>query len=103
MLSIQQLKPARGMMLVQPAPQDEMSAGGIITLEAKKAKDKVKVEHGVVLRLGRPQRNKKGVELPWFPVFEGDTVFYTWTAGTEVSAREGKFLLLLHNEIIACT
>lgn len=100
MLSVHQLKPARGMLLVQPATRSEMSEGGILMPEAKKVRDKVKVESGLILRLGEPHRNKRGIEFPWLLV-EGEVVFYSWTAGTEVNAREGKFLLVLHNELLA--
>lgn len=103
MLSVHQLKPARGMILVQPAPKEHTTAGGIIIpdIEPKKLKDKVKMESGIVIAIGHPARLRNGHYKPWGGFTVNSRVFYTWTAGTEVKCQEGTFLLLLHNELLA--
>lgn len=100
-MDINTVYPARGYLLVTPNPRKAVTDGGIITLDPKTTKAKIAVENGLVMAVGLPPRNKKGVEFPWPEDLKAEaTVYYTWTAGTEVKTPQGTFLLLLHNEII---
>lgn len=99
-LDVATVRPMRGMVLVKPSERKPMSDGGIILPDSMKDK---KAEHGIIVRLGAPMKvHKRGYYVAWTSGLAiGDTVYYSWTAGTEVKTAQGIYLMLLHNELIA--
>jgi len=83
------LKPINDRVVVQPAPADEKTSGGIIIPDTAKEKP----QRGKVVAVGPGKDDLK------LTVKEGDTVLYGKYAGQELQ-YEGKDLLIMREDDI---
>ena len=86
------IKPLNDRIVVEPAPKEEKSAGGIILPDAAQEKPL----KGTVIAVGPGKRLDNG-SLATVDVSVGDTVLYGKYSGTEVTI-DGKDLVILRAE-----
>ena len=86
------VKPLSDRVLIEPAPAEEVTSGGIIIPDSAKEKPL----KGTVLAAGTGTKDEEMF------VKEGDVVLYGKYAGTEVDLGAGdKVLIMRQNEILA--
>jgi chaperonin GroES len=85
------LRPLGDRVLVEPAPAEEKTAGGIIIPDTAKEKP----QRGTVIAAGE---GKKDVPTTVKP---GDTVLYGKYAGTEISIEGKDYLIMRESDIFA--
>jgi chaperonin GroES len=86
------IKPLNDRIVVEPAPKEEKTAGGIILPDAAQEKPL----KGTVIAVGPGKRLDNG-SLATVDVSVGDTVLYGKYSGTEVTI-DGKDLVILRAE-----
>ncbi|GAB4250466.1 MAG: co-chaperone GroES [Vicingaceae bacterium] len=83
------LKPLGDRVLVEPAPAEEKTAGGIIIPDTAKEKPK----QGKVIAVGPGKKDEP------MTVKVGDTVLYGQYAGTEVKFNGADYLIMRESDI----
>ena len=89
------LKPLGNRVVVEPAEQEEITAGGIVLPETAKEKP----QKGVISAAG-PGEYQNGT-LVEMQVKEGDTVLFAKYAGTEIKVDGKKLLILRESDLLA--
>ena len=85
------IKPLADRVLIEPAPAEEKTIGGIIIPDTAKEKPL----QGKVLAVGNGTKDEEIV------VKEGDTVLYGKYAGTELEFEGKKYLVMRQSDILA--
>lgn len=85
------IKPLADRVLIEPAPAEEKTIGGIIIPDTAKEKPL----QGKVLAVGNGTKDEEMV------VKEGDTVLYGKYAGTELAFEGKKYLVMRQSDILA--
>lgn len=85
------IKPLADRVLIEPAPAEEKTIGGIIIPDTAKEKPL----QGKVLAVGNGTKDEEMV------VKEGDTVLYGKYAGTELEFEGKKYLIMRQSDILA--
>ncbi len=85
------IKPLADRVLIQPAPAEEKTAGGIIIPDTAKEKPL----QGKVLATGNGTKDEEMV------LKAGDTVLYGKYAGTEVELNGEKYLIMRQSDVLA--
>ncbi|MCI6642682.1 MAG: co-chaperone GroES [Alloprevotella sp.] len=85
------IKPLADRVLIQPAPAEEKTIGGIIIPDTAKEKPL----QGKVLAVGGGTKDEEMV------LKEGDVVLYGKYAGTEVELDGEKFLIMRQSDVLA--
>jgi chaperonin GroES len=90
------LKPLGNRVVVEPAEQEEVTAGGIVLPETAKEKP----QKGTVISAGPGDRNDKGERVP-MDLKVGDEVLFAKYSGTEIKVDGKKLLILRETDILA--
>lgn len=85
------VKPLADRVLVEPAPAEEKTAGGIIIPDTAKEKP----QKGKVVAIGAGKKDEP------LTVKVGDTVLYGKYSGTELSIEGKDFLMMRESDIFA--
>ncbi|NDC30996.1 MAG: co-chaperone GroES [Bacteroidetes bacterium] len=85
------LRPLGDRVLVEPAPAEEKTAGGIIIPDTAKEKP----QRGNVIAAGEGKKDEPTTVKP------GDTVLYGKYAGTEISIEGKDYLIMRESDIFA--
>ncbi len=85
------VKPLSDRVLVEPAPAEEKTAGGIIIPDTAKEKP----QKGIVVAVGNGKPDEP------ITVKVGDTVLYGKYSGTELSVEGKDFLIMRESDIYA--
>lgn len=85
------IKPLADRVLIEPAPAEEKTVGGIIIPDTAKEKPL----QGKILAVGNGTKDEEMV------VKEGDTVLYGKYAGTELEYEGKKYLVMRQSDILA--
>ena len=88
-----EIKPLKGIAIINPIPLEEKSEGGIILLDNKAHPSKL--QKGVVVANGRPLK-----DLP-VQVKKNDMVLFGRGAGSKLVLDGVEYRILRHNEIIS--
>ena len=86
-----QMKPLADRVVVEPAPAETKTAGGIIIPDTAKEKP----QRGVVVAVGNGKKDEP------LTVQVGDTVLYGKYSGTEVSVDGKNYLIMRETDIFA--
>lgn len=89
-----QLKPLADRVVVQPAPAEEKTSGGLIIPDSAQEKP----QRGTVVAVG-PGRVENGNKID-MSVGEGDAVLYGKYAGTEVTLDGEEVLIMRESDIL---
>lgn len=95
-LSVNNLKPNAGYILVEPAKTEKQTATGIYLPDSHTDKP----QYGTVLAVGDDQVSDKGGVLKC-PVKVGDTVVYKKWGGNEVQIKDVEYQFLRFDDILA--
>lgn len=85
------VKPLQDRVLVEPAPAEEKTAGGIIIPDTAKEKP----QKGKVVAIGNGKKDEP------ITVKVGDTVLYGKYAGTEIQIEGKEYLIMRESDIYA--
>ncbi|MCE2786589.1 MAG: co-chaperone GroES [Bacteroidota bacterium] len=85
------LKPLADRVLVEPAPAEEKTVGGIIIPDTAKEKP----QRGKVVAAGNGKKDEP------MTVKAGDTVLYGKYAGTEITIEGKEYLIMRESDIFA--
>ena len=85
------IKPLADRVLVEPAPAEEKTAGGIIIPDTAKEKP----QRGTVIAVGNGKPDEP------MTVKAGDTVLYGKYSGTELSVEGADYLMMKESDILA--
>lgn len=85
------IKPLGERVLIEPAPAEEKTIGGIIIPDSAKEKPL----KGTVIATGNGTKDEEMVVKP------GDTVLYGKYAGTEIEFEGVKYLMMKQTDILA--
>lgn len=85
------LKPLADRVLVEPAPAEEKTIGGIIIPDTAKEKP----QRGIVIAAGEGKKDEPMTVKP------GDSVLYGKYAGTEVTVDGKEYLIMRESDIFA--
>lgn len=85
------LKPLADRVLVEPAPAEEKTIGGIIIPDTAKEKP----QRGIVIAAGAGKKDEPTTVKP------GDNVLYGKYAGTEVTVDGKEYLIMRESDIFA--
>lgn len=83
-------KPNEDRLLVEPAPAEEKTAGGIIIPDTAKEKP----QSGKVVAVGPGKKDEP------ITVAVGDTVFYGKYSGTEINIEGQDYLIMRNSDIL---
>jgi len=95
-LSVTQLQPLAGYVLVQPAENQKQTVSGIYLPEQAEEKP----QHGTVLAVGEPIW-ESGVKELKSPVKKGDKVIYKKWGGNEVKIGDIEYQFLKFEDLLA--
>lgn len=95
-LSVKNLQPAPGYLLVEPAKQEKQTASGIYLPDSHEEKP----QYGTVLAAGGKLINDRGVEVD-SPAKKGDTVLYKKWGGNDVKIGDIEYQFLRFDDILA--
>lgn len=95
LLSVQDIKPLAGYVLVEPAEAEAQTATGIILPSSSEEKP----QHGTVLACGA-EVQVDGVKIAC-PVKKGDQVLYKKWGGNEIKVGDTEYQLLKFEDILA--
>jgi chaperonin GroES len=84
-------KPLKDRVLVEPAPAEEKTAGGIIIPDTAKEKP----QKGVIVAVGKGKKDEPMTLKP------GDKVLYGKYSGTEISIEGKDYLIMKEDDIYA--
>lgn len=90
------LRPLATKVVVQPAEEEEKTAGGIVLPDTAKKKP----QEGVVLAVGKGRTLDDGKVVP-LAVKTGDRVVYSKYGGTEVTLEGKDYVILDEDQIYA--
>jgi len=90
------IKPLHDRIVVEAAPKEEKSSGGIILPDAAQEKP----QRGKVLAVGPGKRLDSGALAP-VGIAEGDTVLYGKYGGTEVKVDGVDYVILRAEDVLA--
>lgn len=85
------IKPLADRVLVEPAPAEEKTTGGIIIPDTAKEKP----QKGKVVAVGPGKKDEP------LTVKEGDMVLYGKYAGTEITFESDTYLIMRESDIVA--
>lgn len=85
------LKPLADRVLVEPAPAEEKTIGGIIIPDTAKEKP----QRGIVVAAGEGKKDEPMTVKP------GDSVLYGKYAGTEITVEGKEYLIMRESDIFA--
>ena len=85
------IKPLADRVLIQPAPAEEKTIGGIIIPDTAKEKP----SKGEVIAVGNGTKDEEMIVKP------GDTVLYGKYAGQEIELDGVKYMIMKQSEIMA--
>ena len=85
------VKPLADRVIIEPAPAEEKTAGGIIIPDTAKEKPK----EGKVIAAGPGKKDEP------ITVKEGDTVLYGQYSGTEIKVDGNDYLIMRESDIFA--
>ena len=89
------VKPLADRVLVEPAPAETKTAGGIIIPDTAKEKP----QEGKVVALGTGKRDDEGKLIP-FTVKAGDKVLISKYGGTEIKIDGESYLIMREDDIL---
>ena len=90
------IKPLSDRVVVEPAPAEEKSSGGIILPDTAQEKP----QQGTIVSAGPGKASESGTIIK-MTVKKGDTVLYGKYSGTEVSLDGGDFVIMRESDILA--
>ena len=85
------IKPLADRVLIEPAPAETKTVGGIIIPDTAKEKPL----QGTIVALGKGTKDEEMV------LKEGDTVLYGKYAGTELEFEGKKYLIMRQSDVVA--
>ncbi len=85
------IKPLADRVLIEPAPAETKTIGGIIIPDTAKEKPL----QGIVVAVGKGTKDEEMV------LKEGDTVLYGKYAGTELEFEGKKYLIMRQSDVVA--
>ncbi|MCD8319045.1 MAG: co-chaperone GroES [Paraprevotella sp.] len=85
------IKPLADRVLIEPAPAETKTVGGIIIPDTAKEKPL----QGTIVAVGKGTKDEEMV------LKEGDTVLYGKYAGTEVEFEGKKYLIMRQSDVVA--
>ena len=85
------IKPLADRVLIEPAPAEEKSAGGIIIPDTAKEKP----QKGTIVAIGPGKKDEP------ITVKVGDTVLYGKYAGTEISFEGVEYMIMRESDVVA--
>ena len=85
------VKPLADRVIIEPAPAEEKTAGGIIIPDTAKEKPK----KGKIIAVGNGNKDEP------LTVKAGDTVLYGQYSGTEIKIDGGDYLIMRESDIFA--
>ena len=85
------IKPLADRVLIEPAPAETKTVGGIIIPDT----DKEKPLQGTIVAVGKGTKDEEMV------LKEGDTVLYGKYAGTELEFEGKKYLIMRQSDVVA--
>ena len=85
------IKPLADRVLIEPAPAETKTAGGIIIPDTAKEKPL----QGTIVAVGKGTKDEEMV------LKEGDTVLYGKYAGTELEFEGKKYLIMRQSDVVA--
>ena len=85
------IKPLADRMLIEPAPAETKTVGGIIIPDTAKEKPL----QGTIVAVGKGTKDEEMV------LKEGDTVLYGKYAGTELEFEGKKYLIMRQSDVVA--
>jgi chaperonin GroES len=91
------LKPLADRVLVEPAPAEEKTVGGIIIPDTAKEKP----QRGTVIAVGPGKNAENSGTLVPLTVKVGDTILYGKYAGTEITVEGKEYLMMRESDIFA--
>ncbi|HEX7018277.1 MAG TPA: co-chaperone GroES [Patescibacteria group bacterium] len=94
-LSVSQIKPLAGYILVEPADTEKQTASGIYLPDSHEEKP----QHGTVLAVGAPAMIE-GAEVK-AQVKKGDQVLYKKWGGNEVKIDDKEYQILKFEDVLA--
>ena len=90
------VKPLADRVVIEPAPAEQKTSGGIIIPDTAKEKP----QKGTVLAVGPGDRDDKGARIE-LDVKEGDVVLFAKYSGTEIKYDGKKLLIMRESDILA--
>ena len=90
------LKPLADRVVVEAAPAEEMSSGGIILPDTAQEKP----QQGTVVAVGPGKVSESGKEVA-MSVKKGDKILYGKYSGTEFSSEGTQYLIMRESDILA--
>ena len=90
------LKPLADRVVVEAAPAEEMSSGGIILPDTAQEKP----QQGTVVAVGPRKLSESGKEVA-MSVKKGDTILYGKYSGTEFAFEGTEYLIMRESDILA--
>ena len=85
------IKPLADRVLIEPAPAEEKTAGGIIIPDTAKEKP----QKGTVVAIGPGKKDEP------ITVKVGDIVLYGKYAGTEISIKGVEYMIMRESDVVA--
>lgn len=85
------IKPLADRVLIEPAPAETKTVGGIIIPDTAKEKPL----QGTIVAVGKGTKDEEMV------LKEGDTVLYGKYAGTELEFERKKYLIMRQSDVVA--
>lgn len=85
------IKPLADRVLIEPAPAETKTVGGIIIPDTAKEKPL----QGTIVAVGKGTKDEEMV------LKEGDTVLYGKYAGTELEFEDKKYLIMRQSDVVA--
>ena len=86
-----QIKPLADRVLIEPAPAETKTVGGIIIPDTAKEKPL----QGTIVAVGQGTKDEEKV------LKEGDKVLYGKYAGTEIELEGSKYLIMRQSDVLA--
>ena len=90
-LSVSQLQPLAGYVLVEPAKSQKKTASGIYLPDSAEEKP----QHGTIIAVGGGKKDEP------ITVKVGDTVLYGKYSGTEITVEGKEYLIMRESDIFA--
>jgi chaperonin GroES len=90
------IKPLADRVVVEPAPAEEVSSGGIILPDTAKEKP----QQGTVVAVGPGKVSDSGTVVK-MTVKEGDKILYGKYSGTEIQFEGNDYLIMRESDILA--
>lgn len=95
-LTVSQLKPMPGYVLVEPAKTDKVTASGIYLPDSHDEK----AQYGKVIAVGADTLDDKGNKLT-SPVKKGDLVIYKKWGGNEFKVKDTEYQFFKFEDVLA--